>query len=286
MLEKWVGSSDSFLQTKEVAKILKFKWLKGASVFYKAQFFNYLLFSLSFFISCNFEAILSSKVLLFFNYLTILTIAQIILRELLQFLSYPKKYFTIFGNLIDLAIVGVCLWQTLELMKGVKPNLLLLTVTFMFVQLKLLKYLAAFDSTRFYIRMIQEVIKEIQPFLVILFFVLFCYAQIIINLRNKETLTWQKNNQTYIEAYFFALGDYANFDKKPNLQFVVFLIFSLLISIAMMNFLVGIMSDVYTRINENSVAADSRTLAGILVKYELVVRFLRKTIGKKNKENY
>ena len=50
-----------------------------------------------------------------------------------------------------------------------------------------------------------------------------------------------------IESYFFALGEFDGISKMLGVKMCVFIVFSFLLSIILMNLLIGIMTEVYKR---------------------------------------
>jgi len=78
------------------------------------------------------------------------------------------------------------------------------------------------------------------------------------------------------EAYTFAFGELGEFSTYSNTKFVVFMLFTFMIPLTMMNLLIAIMSDSYARVTENAVAADSRSLADMILETEQLVFYYKK----------
>jgi hypothetical protein len=78
------------------------------------------------------------------------------------------------------------------------------------------------------------------------------------------------------EAYTFAFGELGDFATYSNTKFVVFMLFTFMIPLTMMNLLIAIMSDSYARVTENAVAADSRSLADMILETEQLVFYYKK----------
>jgi hypothetical protein len=60
------------------------------------------------------------------------------------------------------------------------------------------------------------------------------------------------------------MGELGAFDEFQYMQFFIFIMFSFLVPLVLMNMLIAIMSDSYARVQSNSVAADAKALAEML----------------------
>ena len=95
-----------------------------------------------------------------------------------------------------------------------------------------------------------------------MFTALFAYAQITYVL---TTDLEKKSLETdLMNSYVLSLGELGGFDEFGYLQFAVFIMFSFLVPLVLMNMLIAIMSDSYSRVQSNAVAADARALAEML----------------------
>lgn len=134
-----------------------------------------------------------------------------------------------------------------ELPKWINPVMLLL------MWIKIFNYLAVFESTRYLIKMIFEIIEDVSAFLIILVTAILAYTQIIMSIEETEGL-----DQTMRNSYVLALGELGEFGAASGLQFIIFVVFSFFIPLILMNMLIAIMSDAYERVQANAVAADSK----------------------------
>lgn len=119
--------------------------------------------------------------------------------------------------------------------------------------------------------MIFEIINDITTFLIILFTALFAYAQItyvLTDSSDKSIITDLSN------SYVLSLGELGSFDEFGYLQYFIFIMFSFLVPLVLMNMLIAIMSDSYARVQSNSIAADARALAEMLEEMEEVFQFI------------
>lgn len=138
----------------------------------------------------------------------------------------------------------------------------------------MLNYLLVFKPTRYLIKMIFEIIYDIKTFLIILFSSLLAYAQISFVL-DANTDAVDDGFVTQLKnSYVLSLGELGDFGEFSALRFIVFIIFSFLIPLVLMNMLIALMSDSYSRVQTNAVAADAKALAEMEAEMEEVVSFL------------
>jgi len=168
-----------------------------------------------------------------------------LLLELLQIVTSPCRYLQFRHNLVDLLIIAYWFYLLAAISFQLHHSVWLTTCVFILQQLTLIQFMVCFDSTRYFVQMIQEVLTETIPFMCILAFVLLSYTQILLTLDITQGLTLHQAIESYIESYFFALGDFGGVSKKLELKIFVFLLFSFLISLTLMNLLIGIMTFVY-----------------------------------------
>ena len=112
----------------------------------------------------------------------------------------------------------------------------------------MLNYLLVFKPTRYLIKMIFEIIKDIKTFLIILFSSLFAYAQISFVLDAGSPDVEHDFVLQLKNAYVLSFGELGAFDEFSSLRFIVFIIFSFLIPLVLMNMLIALMSDSYSRV--------------------------------------
>lgn len=179
------------------------------------------------------------------------------------------EYFMSPNNLLDLgrlAAIYIYLFSVVD--DKFELPFYVLPTTFLLMWFKILSYLQVFKPTRYLIKMIFEIIGDITTFLVILFTALFAYAQItyiMTDNTDKELTTDLKN------SYVLGLGELGEFGDFGYLQFFIFIMFSFLVPLVLMNMLIALMADSYTRVQSNAVAADARALADMLMEMEEVM---------------
>ena len=134
--------------------------------------------------------------------------------------------------------------------------------------MKIINYLTIFKPTRYLIKMVSEIIKDIKSFLIILFAAIFAYAQINYSLNDEIGIDVQLK-----ASYGIAFGDLGDYKELPYVDTFMFTCFSFFIPLVLLNMLIAIMADSYTRVQTNAIAADTRSLAELQLEYEEFVNF-------------
>jgi hypothetical protein len=106
-----------------------------------------------------------------------------------------------------------------------------------------------------------DVIFDLRTFMMVLIVFFSAYAQIMITLREEGTAP----NDILRSSYGLLFGDFGSYDEFSTVNFCVFVFFSFIIPLVLMNLLIAIMSDSYARVQENSKSADSRALANMIL---------------------
>ena len=124
--------------------------------------------------------------------------------------------------------------------------------------------------------MIKEVSKDIVPFMIILILSMASYMHIMATLTFYEKeLEEGIYSMLFQESYVLSLGELPSYDTI-SMKFVIFLIYSLLIPIVLMNLLIAILSDAYERVQSQAKSADIKVLASLIQEVEIMLRCLRK----------
>ena len=96
--------------------------------------------------------------------------------------------------------------------------------------------------------MIFEIINDITTFLIILFTALFAYAQITYVMTIETTDVHKDLENDLKNSYVLGLGELGDFPAFGYLHFAVFMMFSFLVPLVLMNMLIALMADSYTRV--------------------------------------
>jgi len=158
--------------------------------------------------------------------------------ELLQINS--GEYFKSLKNYLDIArIVLGYVWGVLSLTSEFEnlnsPNYLTLITSFLF-WLEGINAFKVIESTRYYIWLIQEVIRDTASFLLILVYFILAYCGLT-GITLNSTLP-----DTLATSYKLLLGDFDDSDFD-NIQWILFVLGSVLNLIVMLNLLIAIISD-------------------------------------------
>ena len=102
-----------------------------------------------------------------------------------------------------------------------------------------------FEFTRFFVIMVSQVIKEASAFLLVL-------ALFVITYTHMLTLIKRDNDiQLFRIAYVLTLGELDEFNDLSMTAFWIFLVFTILITVVLMNLVIAILSDGYEEIMTN-----------------------------------
>ena len=186
--------------------------------------------------------------------------------EVVQMFVNQAEYFKEVLNWVDL--IKSCLFLTyfIRYQLSYYNDSSLLAIILFVTLLRGITYFRLFSETRYYINLLYEVLFDVIPFLIILYYVTIGFAMIFLSLQRTE-------DNTYFDyltnVYPSRLGEYStdNFDKIDWLNY--FLV-SILISVIMLNLLVSILGDTFGRVNDQSSIADSQALASMIYEIELL----------------
>ena len=138
-------------------------------------------------------------------------------------------------------------------------------------------YFRLFDNTRYMVNMIKEVVKDALSFLLLFLYSTLAFGFIYFALDDAdsdEIATYLRN------SYKFNLSDYDT-ETYDTLEWLVFLAASMINIIIMLNLLIAIFSDTYTRVKENRIIADQLELASLIYEGEVGLFYKRKIIDYK-----
>ena len=127
------------------------------------------------------------------------------------------------------------------------------------------------------VNMIKEVVKDALSFLLLFLYSTLAFGFIYFALDDAdsdEIATYLRN------SYKFNLSDYDT-ETYDTLEWLVFLAASMINIIIMLNLLIAIFSDTYTRVKENRIIADQLELASLIYEGEVGLFYKRKIIDYK-----
>jgi hypothetical protein len=129
--------------------------------------------------------------------------------------------------------------------------------------IKVFDWLRLFEKTAFYILLVEETMRDVSSFLILLFTALMMFGVPMIMLNLNRTADnsivddpfgfWGLN--MLLNQYLLALGEfnYENFANQPQsyLCYIFFVLATFITQIAMLNMLIAIMGDTFERVIEN-----------------------------------
>ena len=196
----------------------------------------------------------------------------LIIYEIFQICATKLDYFKNPSNWVDMSKIVLFITYFIQIQLSVHDNKNLLGILLFITLFRGISYFRLFDDTRYYINLLFEVIKDVVPFLIILFYSQIGFSLIFISLdRSEDNLFSDYIQWTYpinlngADKSYFDYADWLNF-------FIV----SLLNSIVMFSLVVSILTDTYGRVNDHLVVADSQALASMIYESELLFFWNRK----------
>jgi WD40 repeat protein len=209
--------------------------------------------------------------------------------ELFQLLLTGWNYFSDPWNYIDFARTSLnfvyvfYIWAGLD--KFVSQQLLV-GMAFM-TMTRGISYFRLFDSTRYMINLLSEVISDIRSFLILLTYSTYSFALIyFIMVNNIKKMQDEKDYQptpfsTFVaDAYMLNLGNFST-DNYGAFEWVVFFFASVINPLIMLNLLISIMGDTFGRVQEGQEIADMIELTEMVLEGEYIL-FCRRHLGQKS----
>jgi len=159
--------------------------------------------------------------------------------------------FRLYLNLGRLALI---LWAIIQVERE-KRDTELEAIVLLLLWLRILWFLQIATATRYLVRIMLEIMKDLKVFLLVFGLALVAYAHV------SHHLDGGFGNNLKL-SYALAFGDIGDsYEEYSALRFFFFICFTFFIPLLMMNLLIAIMSDSYERVQSNAVAADFRSRA-------------------------
>ena len=249
-------------RTKFVQTLLRDKWQTVTWAIY-AQGMLYILYLV----------MLSFYCIVFVDshtYLGVLFIVHVLLfmYEVIQiatdFYDYWKDVWNILDQLrgISFSLYAFCLWF------GESDSTILLIVI-IFSWTRGISYFRMFEGTRYMVRLLSEVIKDMQVFFIILFYSTLAFSFILY--LNNPKYTFSK----YVTvSYRLDLGDFEN-DYEGMFDWIIFFLATVINPLIMLNLLISIMSDTYSKVQETNDIANYQELTEMIIEIEKLMFWKR-----------
>jgi hypothetical protein len=180
-------------------------------------------------------------------------------------LADGKSYFTDMWNLLDISRIFSIFLYCIEVYvwNNEEYNKYLLCVIIILSWGRFISVFRIFSSTRYLIRIIIEVIKDMIPFMFILSTGTLAISLLFYEIEgNKKDMI-----SCILQSYRIAYGDY-DVENYTNEKWVVFIVATVINPLIMMNLLISIMGDTYSRVQDLQAVADSKELGSMILEVE------------------
>ena len=188
-------------------------------------------------------------------------------------------------NFLDLFCLGfnfftlIVIWVSPEQPTTLKQIVIVLDIIFFFF--RGITYLRIFKQTRYLISMILRVYLDIIAFMLVLGLFVLGLGMIALQL---SFLRDDDKKLTFLKAieicYLLALGDFDSWDTKTEpYDFVEFIIFTIILTLVMLNLLIAIISNAYEEVKQERDYFDLKEKLGIISDFE---NFLHKLMRRKS----
>lgn len=243
-------------RTKLLKEILQNKWQKLKwAIYIQGILYIFYLVQLSFY--C-----------IFFRqspmYLIVLFIVHVFLflYEVIQITTDFYDYWLDVWNILDqLRGISFTLFCFLEWAGHDNKNVLLIVIIFSWT--RGISYFRMFDGTRYMVRLLSEVIKDMKVFFIILFYSTLAFT-FIFYLRNPDNLSF---SEFLTISYRLDLGDF-DADYTEAFDWVIFFLATVINPLIMLNLLISIMGDTYGKVQETNDIANFQELTEMIIEIE------------------
>ena len=136
--------------------------------------------------------------------------------------------------------------------------------------------LRAFKGTRYLVRLISEVFKDLPSFLVIFFMIFYIFAVLfyVFDGEKDEREAWDWIIKELANIWVLSFGDF-NTEGFDNWQWALFVIATIFLPLMLLNLLIAIVSDTFDRVYQNRVASDYKELAKLVLEQEYLMFWKR-----------
>lgn len=193
----------------------------------------------------------------------------LLLYEAIQLYSIGLREYFNFWNLCDLARVGICIiWIILSVFVGEENVNWVSYIMVAFNFFRGLTGFRAFDSTRFYVRLIIRAFIDTMPFIVIFF-----YTTLFFGMLNWASgIEYRTDSFTQIWKIPFELnmGSF-NSSNNPDMNYLFFMLTSVINVIIILNLLISILGDSYDRFQAESIEIGNLEMVEIILEIETLM---------------
>lgn len=262
--------NEEIFRTPLIQEILLYKWGK-ARIYATSQLIIYALYIVLLTVIDFFpKAELTCHILL------LITNILLFAFEVFQMITDFKEYWMDAWNNIDFLRNILCFAFIVVDMEDLGYRTELLALLTLISWVRGISYFRIFESTRYLINLVFAVFKDMIAFLALLIYCTLSYTFIRMIFKSGE-----KNGgfeDSLKAAYVMNFGDIGD-DNPGNLtEWIVITLMMLINPIVMLNLLISICGDTYSRVQGNSVIADMKELLEMIVEVEQLL-YWRRNIG-------
>lgn len=255
-------SSPEIFKTQLIKTIISQKWEKvRILMLFQGLIYTFYLISLSVFVSKY-----QKSSLLIFSF----TLSNTLLAyELFQMFSGFYSYLSDLWNIADL--IRACLFFVYCMLFWTSSNTYneLLAIIVFLTWSRGITYFRLFSGTRYYINLLFEVMRDMSSFFIIFFYSVVGFGLVFFTLSSSSEY-FDFLTSTYILN--FGNFDTENYNK---LEWLFFLLVTVFNPIIMLNLLISIMSDTYSRVKQDFETADLLGLCYLVLEIELLMFWRR-----------
>jgi hypothetical protein len=139
-------------------------------------------------------------------------------------------------------------------------------------------YFRIFDSTRYLIHLVIQVIKDMVSFVFVTIYVIIGLAILLWSMRVTESqnITFLKS---FAYTYLVSIGEYGSFGESVDtfsfISLAIFVLLSVVNTIIMMNLLISIISDTYDKVQLGIAEANLKQLGYMIIEIESLMYWKR-----------
>lgn len=253
--------NDRIFETKLIRLILETKWEK-VRIYMYLQAFLYYCYMVTLTLFATVELNNQSFLIYPFGFNIVLFIY-----EAYQMYSGGTDYFKELWNYVDIVRSLLFVIYSILIWNEVIPNESdFLVVIIIASWIRGITYFRIYNKMRYLINLIFEVVKDLPAFLTIFIYAVIAFSFIFYALGDPNEYYWP----VFVNIYSTTLGSPDTTGFRP-IQWFFYLLITLFNFIIMLNLLISILSDTYSRVQDNHQVADGRELASMIMEIEMMM---------------
>lgn len=260
--------NQDILATPIIKSILTYKWeIVYYWVLIQGILVTTLLLLLSFYIIKDRN---SSKLFLAIQFINFM----FLIYETMQASVGFRRYIRNFWNFMDFLRIIFILLLFFQESFSKDIEILLMSYIIIVTWTKAISYFRIYQPTRYLIYMIKECAKDTIPFLVILLYLTITFAITFHNFSSTSEAVHMTFGEAWTHSYLLNFNSFQT-DSYDNIQWVLFIIATLINPLVLMNMIIALLGNTYGRVKENAVVADLLELAEMIIETESILIWRR-----------